>query len=135
MITDHRLRLCVTIIVPGELRLRSVELLVPGRKTSLPAGGCSYKKCVRLTLMKLTPVGFQMWFLRKLKGSCEVRERIGIACVGKIPIDMFEWEELLCDLSVLCGFFFPNRISQSVKKKVLGMGWKRPIWLWFQDLG
>ena len=36
---------CVIIIVPGGLRLRSVEPLVPGQETSLPAGGCSYHSC------------------------------------------------------------------------------------------
>ena len=36
---------CVIIIVPGGLRLRSVEPLVPGQETSSPAGGCSYPSC------------------------------------------------------------------------------------------
>jgi len=34
-----------TIIVPGELKPRNVEPRVPGRETSLPAGGCSYPSC------------------------------------------------------------------------------------------
>ena len=36
---------CVIIIVPGGLRLRSVEPLVPGWENSSPAGGCSYPSC------------------------------------------------------------------------------------------
>ena len=96
-ITDHSLRPCVTIIVPGVLRLRNVELHVPGGETSLPARGCSYSSCQAFYLVSSNlSTGFSEFK--------EVPHRFRRLCIS------FSWSRILRrrfrSEIINCGWFF-----------------------------
>ena len=96
-ITGHRLQPCVTTIMPGDLRPRSVELHVHGRETSSPAGGCSYPSCLAFYLISSNlSTGFSEFK--------EVPHRLWCLCIG------FSWSRILRrrfrSKNINCRWFF-----------------------------
>ena len=103
---------CVIIIVPGGLRLRSVEPLVPGQETSSPAGGCSYPSCRIFNLLSFDlSTGFPEFK--------EIFNRLWCICIrvpcSKVLIQLFR------STAADCGWFFSLVLGfSSNSSKILG---------------
>ena len=111
-ITGPCLLLCVITIVPIVPKPRNAELLVPGRETSSPAGGCSYPTCRTFNLVSFNlPTGFSEFK--------EVSHRLWCLCIrvscSKIFVQLFRSKSTDCRwfLSLVLRFScYPSTIRE-----------------------
>ena len=108
---------CVITIVPGVPRPRNADLLVPGRETSSPAGGCSYPTCRTFNLVSFNlPTGFSEFK--------EISHRHWCLCIrfscSKIFVQLFRSKTTDCRwfLSLVLGFSSYSSTIQETQARV-----------------
>ena len=116
-ITGPCLLLCVITIVLIVPKPRNAELLVPGRETDSPAGGCSYPTCRTFNLVSFNLItGFSEFK--------EVSHQLWCLCIrfscSKIFVQLFRSKTTDCRwfISLMLGFSF---YSSTIREPQVGV--------------